>query len=239
MDRISASRADGYLFCRCPVCSKLGPVEQFQRLFRIAVEEAVKSGKDISMQHLTYVWRYALPKDMSVFEHVDAVMFDTHQRYRGRVLGEDHKPNVGSEQEAQIDSRVKEVSFNRYLLDRLGEWRNAFKGTLYVFENLMVQGSVSCPQSYTPQLIRDMDIFEDLGIDGTVYEAFEPGMESFAEQIGVLARAMWSGDIAYEPTALERLCQTPGNAKPALWDILQQTASIRLQPCGSIWTMMS
>ncbi|MFH1614265.1 MAG: hypothetical protein ABIG61_04165 [Planctomycetota bacterium] len=198
--------ADGYLFCQCPKCRNIAPSEQWMRLLNIALEEADRSGKNLSIEYLSYVWRYKLPENFSTFDKVSGVMFDTHQRFRWKALNEPHVITIYSDFEAEVDLRAKGVPLNCYLYERLKQWRQAYSNKLYIFENLMLQGSISCPQPYTPQLLTDLDLYEDLGIDGVIYEAFEPGIESFTRQIGVLSRAMWSEQQSYEPTKLDQLC---------------------------------
>ena len=198
--------ADGYLFCQCPKCRNIDPSEQWMKLFNIALEEADRCKKKLSIEYLSYVWRYKLPENLSIFDKVNGVMFDTHQRFRWKALNEPHIMTIYSDFEAEVDSRAKDVPLNCYLYERLKQWRKAYSNRLYVFENLMLQGSISCPQPYTPQLLADIDLYEELGIDGIIYEVFEPGIESFAEQIGVLSQASWSDPVEYKATKLEQLC---------------------------------
>ncbi|MFH1614994.1 MAG: hypothetical protein ABIG61_07910 [Planctomycetota bacterium] len=197
--------ADGCLFCQCPKCRYINPVQQWSRLFNIAIEEAQKSGKNLSIEYLCYLWRYELPEDFSIFDRVSGVMFDTHPRFRWKAINEPHN-NMPYHTEAQVDPTAEGIPLNCYLYKQLKKWRQAYSGQLYVFENLMIQNSMSAPQPYTPQLLKDLDLYEDLGIDGIVYEAFEPGIESFSEQIGLLSRAMWSKPEQYNPTKLEEMC---------------------------------
>ncbi len=205
--RLAFIDSDGYLFCQCPSCDSLGPVEQWMVLYRILLEEGQRSGKDLAFWYLSYVWRYQLPRDMTVFEQVEAVLFDTHQRCRWAALGEEHALTAYNDLEALGDSRAASIPLNCYLVERLAEWRRRFGGKLIVFENLMLQGSISCPQPYTPQLLRDLDYYESCGLDGVIYEAFEPGIESFSGQLRVLCRELVSrSETVPPPTALEAAC---------------------------------
>jgi hypothetical protein len=90
-------------------------------------------------------------------------------------------------------------------MDRLREWRERFAGRLYVFENLQLHRTVSCPQPNTSVLLEDLRRFREMGIDGIVYEALD-GMAYFEEQIGVLADGLWNPDIEHVPTPVERWC---------------------------------
>lgn len=198
--------ADGYRFCHCEKCRKLRPVEQWIRQFAVLVEEVNRSSNNFLIEYPCYVWRYALPEEMQAFAGVSGILFDTHQRVRWYSLGEDHPLTYYNELESKGDPVAATVPMNRYMYDRLLEWRQAFPKQIYVFENLMIQGSISCPQPYTPQLLEDLAKFRRDGIDGVIYEAFEPGIQSFADQISTLARHMWSDCGAYEPTELEKQC---------------------------------
>ena len=197
---------DGYLFCKCPECRDVKPVDQWAVFLEIAIEEAEKSNKNLEIEYLSYVWRYARPKEFELFDKINGVMFDTHQRFRWAPINSDHPKSPYSEVEAQADYRALDIPLNKYLYDRLKEWRENFKGRVYVFENLMIQGSISCPQPYTDQLLQDLDTYSSLGADGIVYEAFELGIESFDRQISMLAKSLWQRDKAYELTDLEKLC---------------------------------
>lgn len=199
--------ADGYLFCQCPGCEKLGAVEQWMVLYRIILEEGEQSGKDVAFWYLSYVWRYQLPKEIEIFDRVEAVLFDTHQRCRWAAIGEEHALSVFNELEAQADPRAASIPLNSYLAERLVEWREAIKGKLVIFENLMLQGSISCPQPYTPQILRDLDFYESCKVDGFILEAFEPGIGSFTDQLARLSRALVAKPtVLPPPSALEHAC---------------------------------
>lgn len=200
--------ADGYLFCQCPGCADQGPVEQWAALFEIAVEEGARCGRDLAFWYLSYVWRYRMPRNMRVFEQVETVLFDTHQRCRWASIGGDHALSVFNELEGTADPQAADMPLNRYLDERLRDWRRAFSGQLVVFENLMIQGSISCPQPYTPQLLEDLERYAGMGVDGVVLEAFEPGVASFESQISMLASRM-AGEVnpKPQPTGLEAACE--------------------------------
>ncbi|HEX7009649.1 MAG TPA: hypothetical protein VF184_06680 [Phycisphaeraceae bacterium] len=205
-DRVVLIDADGYLFCECPACRCLPPHEQWAKLFEAAQDVVERLDKRLSLHYLAYVWRYRVPAQRRMIERLDGVMFDTHQRYRWRSIGQPHDLTAYNQIESQADQRAQHLPLNIYLHERLREWRRACAGELYVFENLMLHGSISCPQPYTPQLLADLDLYEREGVDGVIYEAFEPGIASFADQLGVLSRAAWSDRPAYTSTRLERLC---------------------------------
>ena len=214
--------ADGYLFCQCPKCAKLKPYDQWMIIFEIAVDQADQADKGLSIDYLSYVWRYAIPANSQPFDRVDGVMFDTHQRFRWRALNESHAQSPYSASEARVDPRAADVPLNVYLCDRLREWRQRFPGKLYVFENLMIQGSISAPQPYTPQLLRDLDLYESLDVDGVIYEAFEPGIESFAAQMDTLCAALWTRPDDYAPTRLEQICLDAQGAGAVDYDFKNQ-----------------
>ena len=199
--------ADGYGFCQCTRCRNIKPVEQWNTLFRIAMNEVARSEKNLSIDYLCYVWRYALPEQFKVFNNVSAIMFDTHQRFRWAALNEKHQVTPLSALEGKGDPRAEKTPLNVYLYDRLVEWRKAFSGQIYIFENLMIQGSLSCPQPYTPELLEDLNLYEQLGVQGVVYEAFEPGIQSFEKQISILCQAMWDSSLTYQPRPLDIHCR--------------------------------
>jgi hypothetical protein len=199
--------ADGYLFCQCPKCRNIKPVDQWAILLEIAVEEANKAQKNLTIEYLSYVWRYSIPEKIELFQHVHGVHFDTHQRFRWRAFNEAHPVNIFSEIEAKVDSRAEGLPINLYLYERLKEWRQKYTGKLYVFENLMLQGSISCPQPYTVNLLKDLDLYESLGVDGVIYEVFEPGIQSFEKQLDLISESLLKKPQIPELSALEKIVQ--------------------------------
>ena len=216
--RVIVIDADGYLFCRCPACRGRAPVEQWAPLFELIQDAAEATGKRLSVHYLAYVWRYSLPTHKRLLSRLGGVLFDTHQRLRWRPIGAPHELTHYNELESQGDRRAATTPLNVYLKERLAEWRRAVSGEATVFENLMLHGSISCPQPYTPQLLSDLETYRDLGVDGVIYEAFEPGIESFTQQLGVLSRAMWEDAESYTPTALERACSALTEADAGIFD---------------------
>jgi hypothetical protein len=194
--------ADGYTTCKCGFCRGLSPVEQWQPLFDVFVNRAKRLVPDIKIESLIYVQRYSLPQDMASYGNVDGLCFDTHQRCRLRPLGESHFPVPN--REGEVDTRAINTPLNVYLADRLKEWREAFKGRIYVHKNLMIQSALSCPQPITSLLLKDLDLYRRIGIEGVVYEAYEPGIKGFLRQIDVLAGALWDPGMNYEPSPLEK-----------------------------------
>jgi hypothetical protein len=88
----------------------------------------------------------------------------------------------------------------------LALWRTPRRGRLYIFENLMMQFTLSTHQPCTGNLLDDLDLYADMGIDGIIYEAFEPGIPSFAGQLETLAKAAWGDTVEYVPSRLEQAC---------------------------------
>lgn len=198
--------SDGYLFCKCKHCIKIHPREQWLKLFRIIAEEFDRVNRSDEIYYLSYCWRYALPDNKSIFnDSVTGIMFDTHQRYRWRSLNEDHPRNKLASIETQSDPRAGEIPLNKYLLERLFSWRETFRKKIFVFENLMIQGTISCPQPNTAKLINDLDILADNDINGMIYEVFEPGIQSFENQLESISKALWDNDFDYHPGEFETL----------------------------------
>jgi len=193
--------ADGVQVCQCPSCRRMTPMEQWEIIQRSINVSMRRHADDRTQWSQIYVHRYRPPADLSSYDRVDRVFFDTHQRERWHALGQEHdsSPSI----EAEVDWAARHTSENVYLFDRINEWRHRVGKPVTVFENLMVQGTYSCGQFNTPILIKDLRVLQDAGVDGMIYEAFEPGMDSFAPEFGHLARAMWDPSYVYQPTQLE------------------------------------
>lgn len=213
-DEALLATPDGLDFCQCAKCRNMNAIAQWQPFLEIGVEEILRSGKPLTTHFIAYIGRFRPPEDMGVFQHIDAVMFDTHLRYRWSPLGTNHAMGPIEEMEGKRDPDAGKTPINRYLLDQLKRWRSVFSGQLYVFENLMIQSCFSLPQPNTQVLLEDQQIFRSLGLDGVIYEAFEPGVAAFTEQIATLAHALEKPDLPYTPNALERICRKSDGAGP-------------------------
>ena len=201
---VLAMTGDGYGHCRCPACRTRSPSAQWQPLLERFLQAGRSQAPGKRLETIVYVQRYAVPDDTAAIRGLDRIMFDLHQRCRWRPLGTEHPP-VGHA-EAEVDPRASGIPLNRYLLDRLGDWRAAFPGKLYVFENLNVHATLSCPQPNTGVLLQDLRMLRQIGVDGVVYEVLV-GLESFDAQLSVLAEGLWDPDaVRPTPTAVETWC---------------------------------
>lgn len=227
-DEVLLATPDGFLFCQCPSCRLLDPVAQWQPFLEIAVEEIERSGKQLVTHYIAYCGRMRPPEDMSVFQKIDAVMFDTHLRYRWLPLGASNPAGQVEASEARFDPEASRHPINIYLLNKLREWRKAFRGRIYAFENLMIQAAFSLPQPNTPALLEDIATYRELGIDGVIYEAFEPGITAYASQLDTLSRSLAGQRLTYEPSPLEAFCRgitSPGDSRTRLLSYLYELES--------------
>ena len=201
---VVAQTGDGFAHCRCPRCAALSPVEQWQPL----LERFIRAGRDLApekrLESLVYVQRYACPRNMAHHRNLDRIMFDLHQRNRWRPLGDDTHPAT-AHSEGDVDPRGAGMRINRYLDERLREWRSRCDGRIYLFENLQMHRAVNCPQPNTAVLLSDLRHAKELGCTGAVYEVLQ-GMGAFEEQFRILGDAMWDPDIPHTPTELEVWC---------------------------------
>ena len=187
---------DGADYCECPGCRTKGSVGQGIPFFEIFMEES--QGKGFWREYLAYYQRYKLPEDISWVNETDAVMFDTHTRNALFPLHDPDRKAGRASRHEPVDSRAENSTRNRYLFDRLLEWRAAYSGKLYVHENLMMQGYYGVPNFNTRIYLEDLRQFQKAGIDGVVYEAFECGIRPFVPILEVIARAMWDPSAEYE-----------------------------------------
>lgn len=204
--------ADGTHTCRCPPCRDLDAWGQWYPIFNPFFDAAHGQRR---LEALLYQQRWRVPEDLSRIRQLDRLLFDTHIRYPRAPLGVPHAwmkqglrfcyPADGDPiQDPRGDQPV-----NGYLWDRLAEWRAAFKGQLYVFENLMIQGIWGCPRPNTSIYLEDLRNFRRLGIDGVVYEAFEPGIGPFLPTFDTIAATMWNLQAPYTPTGFEAVFLNP------------------------------
>jgi len=195
--------ADGMYICRCPACVNLSAIEQWEPVLEKSVNVLKEIKPRASLESLIYVQRYAVPVDMKTYHRLDRILFDIHRRYRWAALGESHPEAGNSEYEYDTEAVLPT---NMYLYKKLKDWRKAFDGAIYIHDNLMLQGSMSCPQPNTTALLKDLRLYKLLGIQGVIYEAFGPGIGSFTSQIKTLADAMWDLNVEYIPSEIEKWC---------------------------------
>lgn len=194
--------SDGYKVCSCDYCRRLTPMEQWLPLQDGILKHMRKYAPDRQVLSQIYVHRYRPPADLGSYKDVDRIFFDTHQRDRWHPLGHGHPPTV-FHRESEVDWSAKNTPLNVYFLDRIKEWLNRLGKPVVLFENLMVQGTLSCGQFNTSVLIEDLRILEKIGVDGMLYEGFEPGIESFSDEFTHLSWAMWDTDYKYQPGGIE------------------------------------
>lgn len=189
LDDMMFATSDGFDYCRCGKCSRLDPVEQCDALFNIFFDAASDRRREL----LIYYLRYHLPRDLKRVKQLDKIMFDAHPRDRNFRLKDPEGKSVSREPGlmAAGDERASKRSCNAYLYDRLREWRENYSGKLYVFENLMMQCMYGVPTFNLKVYLQDLRDFAALGVDGVVYEAFEPGINGMLPVLNQVARAMW------------------------------------------------
>ena len=168
--QVMFATADGGDYCQCPECSLKGPWEQVLPFFNLYFDAA----SDRTRELLVYHERYEVPKDLSRIGNLNGVMYDLHSRNRMSALADSGKKTG-----------------NRYLYDRLLEWRKAVSGTLYIFENMMIQGDFGVPSYNAEAYLEDLRQFKKDGIDGMIYEVYEPGIRPHLPALDVFSKAMW------------------------------------------------
>lgn len=215
-DRVLFLDSDGSRVCFCERCRGLSALDQWMRQFNLFADTAGELGIIDRVEYIAYLKRFRPPSDLRTLQKISGVMFDTHLRFRWAALGRDHAFSDIQADQAEADPQLARQPMNRYLPDMLQAWRAAVRGRLYVFENLMMQATMSCPQPCTHHLLADLDLLEDIGVDGVLYEAFEPGIDSFADQLARLSEAAWGEAGAVQPSALDLACdQLAEESSPA------------------------
>jgi hypothetical protein len=193
--------ADGLRLCQCPDCNKLNAIQQWEPVLKRSVDILKEAMPETSLESLVYVQRFAVPENMETYKKLDRILFDIHRRYRWAALNEPHPEYRNPEYDYDPDAEA--LVTNKYIYKKLKDWRNAFSGDIYIHDNLMIQGTLSCPQPNTSVLLKDLRLYKALNLQGVVYEAFEPGIEGFAPQIRILSDAMWDLNTDYSPSEIE------------------------------------
>ncbi|OGV51608.1 MAG: hypothetical protein A2017_08405 [Lentisphaerae bacterium GWF2_44_16] len=215
-ERMLFATADGRSLCLCPACRNKNAIEQWQPVFDVFFDTAYGKRK---LEMISYVQRFSVPADTSRISKLDSVMFDTHIRYPRTPLGVFHEfMKEGYDVEVKMDSRAARP-VNLYLLDRIKDWRKSFSGKLYIFENLMIQGILGCPRPNTSVYLEDLKTFRKAGVDGVVYECFEPGIKPFLKCFDKIAAAMWNVNAVYEKDNFEKAYLEDGASDTDPWAV--------------------
>ena len=196
--RLIFATPDGLNVCQCEKCRLLGPVGQAMTFFNIFMEES--EGRKLQREFIVYFQRYQLPADKTWLRKTDAIMFDTFGRDPLVPLHDPELKTYKNELHKDIDPRAADTPFNRYLFDRLLEWRAAFPRPqkLYIHENLMVHGILGVPCFNSRIYVEDLKQFKRAGIDGVVYEGYECGIRPFLPIFDVVAQALWDPTAKYD-----------------------------------------
>ena len=219
--RIHMRAADGRDYCLCPKC-RLMPAEERWNPFIERFVKAVKENRsDLKIETDVYTRRYDIPADRSAFAAMDRIMFDTFPRVPAFPLGStddictsgDYRVSYGSGREPES------LTAGSAMLQKIEEWNAAFPGKVYIHENVMKQSFCGNFQYGTGAYLEDLEKYAKMGIQGVLFEAFEPGYGAFAELFEILSRAMTGEEIAYELSPIEKLCRQVGRMELSAKDI--------------------
>ena len=194
---------DGFHWCECDKCRDLKPQDQWAAFFVPLMQKLAVTRPRVRLQNFIYVMRYALPRDIAPFQtpRLDH-FFDVHLRNNWFSLRDPAAPVESGHREAEVDDRARGQPLNHYLADRLGEWRAAVPGRIWIFENVMLHGTYSLPVPNLPQVAADLQAAHRENIQGYLFEAYLQGWNSFAPELWSLARLCWNTETS--PAALEQ-----------------------------------
>ena len=197
--------ADGLMFCQCEKCRNLPDHEKWQPFVELFVQAVKEVRPELKFETDIYVKRYNIPQNRTPFLSMSNIMYDTFYRCGRFPLGS-HADSFNAEllQYAETSQLPDADTPNAYHLNRLKEWSAAFPKKIYIHENVMGQSLLGTFQYTTEPLLKDLDIYRTLGIQGVCYEAYEPGYSGFAEQFEILSRALNGETVFYEPSELEK-----------------------------------
>ena len=197
--------ADGFNFCRCEKCCKLPEHERWQPFVEAFVDSVLEVRPDLEFETDVYVKRYNLPENTSKHKQMHRIMYDTFFRHPHTPLGI-RSSNRKSVYYAAAENNPDADSPNQYHSNRLREWVATIPGRVYIHENAMGQSLQGVFQHNTGVMLKDLKLYQQLGIQGVCYEAYEPGFSGFEKHFEILADAMLDMERAnnYQPTELER-----------------------------------
>lgn len=197
--------ADGLMFCQCEKCRILPDHEKWQPFVDLFAEAVLETRPDLEFETDIYVKRYNIPNHREPYRQMQHIMYDTFYRCPSLPLGCDRDIfNSGHVKYAATEPNPDAVTPNMYHLNRLKEWTTSFPGKMYIHENAMAQGYYGNFQFGTMALLEDLKLYQQLGVDGVCYEAYEPGYYQFNDMFEVLAKALNGEDPDYQPNDVEK-----------------------------------
>jgi hypothetical protein len=196
--------ADGLNFCCCEKCRKLPDHEKWQPFVEKFVDAVLEQRPDLEFETDIYVKRYNIPENASAHQKMHRIMYDTFYRHPHVPIGSE-SPNYELVYYAATEKNPDALSPNQYHYNRLKEWCKYTTRKVYIHENAMGQSLQGVFQHNTGTMLKDLEIYKQLGVQGVCYEAYEPGYSAFEESFEVLANAMVDIEIAkdYQKTELE------------------------------------
>ena len=199
--------ADGGDFCECPRCRQLERQDRWNPFVERFIKAVRETRPDLKAETDVYYLRYDFPQDTAAFAAMDRIMFDTFPRTPTHPLGSAADTSSrGLMRDVYGSSHDSpEVTLNTAMLDKIKMWNRAFPGKVYIHENVMKQGFAGNFQYGTRSYLEDLQTLHDLGIQGIMFEAFEPGYGAYADLFPLLARAMNGEKVNYTPCELDRI----------------------------------
>jgi hypothetical protein len=206
--RVHMRAADGLNFCQCKKCCNLPDHEKWQPFVEKFVEAVLEVCPDLEFETDIYVKRYNIPGDMSAHQKMHRIMYDTFYRHPQVPIGSE-SINKETVYYAATEKNPDAFSPNQYHYNRLHEWCKHTAGKVYIHENAMGQSLQGIFQHNTGVMLKDLELYKQLGVQGVCYEAYEPGYSGFAENFEILANVMIDMEQAkdYRPTELEMILQ--------------------------------
>jgi hypothetical protein len=203
--RVHMRASDGLHFCQCEQCRSLPDHEKWQPFVEIFEKAVTETRPNLSFEVDVYVKRYNLPNNLKSHQKMGRIMYDTFYRHNHVPIGMP-SPNKELVKYAATERQPDASSPNEYHENRLKEWCKTFPDKVYIHENAMAQSLQGVFQHNTEVMIKDLELYRKLGVQGIMYEAYEPGFDNFSEHFSILADAMWDLDKYkdYSATLLEK-----------------------------------
>ncbi len=206
--RIHMRAADGRDYCCCPKCRQLPVVERWNPFIEAFVSTVKSRRPDLKIETDVYTMRYDIPADSSAFAAMDRIMFDTFPRFPAFPLGSCDDICTAGHMRTSYGGSGKEPenqTSGSAMLQKIKEWNAAFPGKIYIHENVMKQSFAGNFQFGTSAYLQDIKTLHALGIQGILFEAFEPGYGAYAELFETLSRAMTGENFNNTPSEIELL----------------------------------
>jgi hypothetical protein len=199
IDNLSVGANDFWLFCECDRCARLTNSEQTQVFFNEAAAAIGETDPALRVfRHVYYA--YDVPRKIDPPRKM-RIVFDSHPRCRWHSLGD--KGCTLERSDTWLGAEKWPI--NQRLKEHLEAWSKQGLAELVEYNNTNQIALLSTPVPNYSVVARDLELFEQLRVDGVILQSFHANFSTFAPNYYLYGRLLW-GDRDKDG-ALKEFCK--------------------------------